>query len=84
MFKWIFTVGLPRKVRLEQLQDMLKDIWSQCNDESIVREAINKSYLNNWFGFYLPKKESTSTNNYKPQLNSNKADPRTILRDQKF
>ena len=84
LFKWIFTIGLPRKVRLEQLQDMLKNIWSQCNDESIVREAINEAYLHNWFGFYLPKKESTSTNNYKPQLNSNKADPRTILRDQKF
>lgn len=61
LFKWIFSIGLNRKVKLEQLQDMLKNIWESCNDESLVRESINKSYLNNWFGFYPPKTTSTPT-----------------------
>lgn len=52
--KWIFTVGLPKGVRPEQLKDMLKNIWDNCNSETLVREAVNNSYLNNWFGFYKP------------------------------
>lgn len=62
LYKWIFSIGLNRKVKLSQLQDMLKNIWDACKDESLVREAINKSYLNNWFGFYPPK------NNTKPVM----------------
>lgn len=62
LFKWIFTIGLPRKVRLEQLKDMLKQIWELAEDnETVVRESINNSYLNNWFGFYLPKKQGNSS-----------------------
>lgn len=53
LLKWIFAVGLPRTVRLEQLRDKLKDIWEQCNgDENLVRTAINNAYLNNWCGFF--------------------------------
>lgn len=52
--KWIFSVGLPKGVRPEQLKDMMKNIWDACNNETLVREAINASYLNNWFGFYKP------------------------------
>lgn len=56
LFKWIFNIGLPKNVRLEQLRDMLKKIWDECNaDESLVKEAIEQSYLKGWFGFFAPK-----------------------------
>lgn len=55
LFKWIFNIGIKRKVSVQQLKDMLKNIWEECNDENIVREAINTSYLNGYFGFFAPK-----------------------------
>lgn len=62
LFKWIFSIGLPKNVRLEQLRDMLKKIWTECNeDETLVRESIEKSYLSNWFGFYPTKVTKPST-----------------------
>lgn len=65
LFKWIFSIGLPKNVRLEQLRDMLKKIWTECNeDETLVRESIEKSYLSNWFGFY-PTRVSKPTPVYK-------------------
>ena len=81
LFKWIFTVGLPKNVRLEQLRDMLKKIWTECNeDEALVRESIEKSYLSNWFGFY-PTKQTTSTKNDVAPLSMKKADPKNIRTD---
>lgn len=62
LMKWIFAVGLPRTVRVEQLKDKLKDIWEQCNgDEALVRTAINNAYLNNWCGFFKPSQVSKPT-----------------------
>ncbi len=56
LFKWIFNIGLPKNVRVEQLKDMLKKIWYECNsNEALVREAIETSYLKGWFGFFPPK-----------------------------
>ena len=55
LFKWLFSVGLPKGVKVEQLQDMLKKLWNECNSEDLVKEAVNSSYLNNWFGFFPPK-----------------------------
>lgn len=58
LYKWIFQIGLAKGVTVNQLQDMLKQLWEDCNNnEYVVREAIKKSYLNNWFGFYanVPK-----------------------------
>ena len=58
LFKWIFQIGLKGNVTVAQLRDMLKKIWNDCSgNETLVREAINNSYLNNWFGFYAPKKQ---------------------------
>lgn len=59
LLKWIFNIGLERNVRLQQLQDMLKNIWQECNDELLVREAINNSYLHNYVGFYKPRERKT-------------------------
>lgn len=72
LYKWIFSIGLNRKVKLEQLQDMMKNIWDACKDESLVREAINKSYLNNWFGFYPPKKTPEQTGTLKAPVSTQK------------
>lgn len=59
LFKWVFQIGLKGNVTVAQLQDMLKNIWESCNGkESLVREAINNSYLNNWFGFFPPKSQA--------------------------
>ena len=64
LMKWIFNIGLPKNVRLEQFKDMLKDIWEKCEDEFIVREAVKQSYLRGWFGFWPPK-VSKPTRTYK-------------------
>lgn len=62
LFKWIFQIGLKGNVTVDQLRDMLKNIWHECSgNELLVREAISNSYLNNWFGFYPPKKSSNSS-----------------------
>ena len=64
LLKWIFNIGLPKGVRLEQLKDMLTKIWKECNgNESLVRESIENSYLHNWFGFY-PSKVSKPTSSH--------------------
>lgn len=66
LFKWIFNIGLPKNVRLEQLRDMLKKIWTDCHEnETLVRESIEQAYLHNWFGFYPPK-VSKPTSVYNP------------------
>lgn len=56
LFKWLFSIGLTKGVSLAQFTDMIKNLWEECNDESILRESVKKSYLNNWFGFYSNKK----------------------------
>ena len=61
MFKWLFSIGLKKGVSLAQFTDMIKNLWTACNDEIIFREAIKKSYLNNWFGFYSDKKMSQNS-----------------------
>ena len=56
LFKWLFSIGLNRNVHLQQFKDMLAHLEDECNkDESLIKDAINNSYLNNWFGFYRPK-----------------------------
>ena len=64
LFKWIFQIGLKGNVTVDQLKDMLKKIWNECSgNELLVREAINNSYLNNWFGFFAPKKSGNFSEN---------------------
>ena len=77
LFKWIFQIGLPKGVTVQQLSDMLKNIWDSCNDESIVRKSIEESYLNNWFGFYPPKTTAKKVE-YKPEISSKRADPKNL------
>lgn len=55
LFKWLFSIGLNRGVSLAQFTDMIKNLQEECSNETSVREAIKKSYLNNWFGFYSNK-----------------------------
>lgn len=53
LLKWIFQVGIKGGVTVQQLQDMLRDIWTKTGgNEDLVREAISQAYLRNWFGFY--------------------------------
>lgn len=53
LLKWIFQVGIKGGVTVQQLQDMLRDIWTKTDgNEHLVREAISQAYLRNWFGFY--------------------------------
>lgn len=62
LFKWIFQIGLKGNVTVDQLRDMLKNIWYECSgNELLVKESIQNSYLNNWFGFYPPKKSTNSS-----------------------
>ena len=87
LFKWIFQIGLDKGVTVKQLQDMLKNIWESCNDESLVKEAIKNSYLNNWFGFYRPKtigkNPSFTVSNPKPQnITQNHFIPRASVNKQ--
>lgn len=82
LFKWIFNVGLPKNVTLNQLTDKLKKIWEECNNEDLVKEAIEYSYLNGYVGFFKPKssfspsysnnitQRSSGGNNLKIQQNS--------------
>ena len=61
--KWIFAVGLNKGVTVDQLKDMLGTLWKAANkNEDTTRDAINQSYLNQWFGFYV--KNNNKTTNY--------------------
>lgn len=81
LFKWIFQIGLKGNVTVDQLRDMLKKIWNDCSgNELLVREAVNNSYLNNWFGFFAPKKsgdfsEKKSSNHLTLDSNKNPVQP---------
>lgn len=60
--KWIFAIGLNKGVTVDQLRDMLASIWEQANhNETLTRDAIQQSYLNQWFGFYIKSKPATKT-----------------------
>ena len=72
LLKWIFQIGIGRGVTVNQLQDMLKDIWDKYDDENLVRESIKESYLKNWFGFF-PLKNTVVHPQDKPQVNQRKA-----------
>ncbi len=55
--KWIFAIGLNKGVTVDQLKDMLHTLWQATNkNEEQTRDAINQSYLNQWFGFYVKNK----------------------------
>lgn len=60
--KWVFAIGLNKGVTVDQLRDMLSNVWESAHkDETIVRDAINQSYLNQWFGFYVKNNKSRPT-----------------------
>lgn len=66
LYKWIFSIGLKGNVTVDQLRDKLKDIWTVHNDENLVRQSINQSYLSNWFSFYPVKQAQTNSQVSKP------------------
>ena len=78
LLKWIFQIGIGRGVTVNQLQDMLKDIWDKYDDENLVRESIKESYLKNWFGFF-PLKNTVVNPKDKPKVEQKKADPTKIM-----
>ena len=78
LLKWIFQIGIGRGVTVNQLQDMLKDIWDKYDDENLVRESIKESYLKNWFGFF-PLKNTVAHPQDKPKVEQKKADPTKIM-----
>ena len=78
LLKWIFQIGIGRGVTVNQLQDMLKDIWDKYDDENLVRESIKESYLKNWFGFF-PLKNTVVHPQDKPKVEQKKADPTKIM-----
>ena len=78
LLKWIFQIGIGRGVTVNQLQDMLKDIWDKYDDENLVRESIKESYLKNWFGFF-PLKNTVAHPQDKPKVEQRKADPTKIM-----
>ena len=82
LLKWIFQIGIGRGVTVNQLQDMLKDIWSIYDNEDLVRQSIRESYLKNWFGFF-PLKNNPAQQQDKPKVEQKKADPAQIM-DIKF
>ena len=61
LFKWIFNIGLPKGITLEQLKDKLKSLDDLCNgDENLMSESFKTSYLNNYFAFYKPNNNQTN------------------------
>ena len=61
LFKWIFNIGLPKGITLEQLKDKLKNLDEECNgDENTMCLSIENAYLNNYFGFFKPKNISNN------------------------
>ena len=61
--KWYNEVG-KGKVSLNQLRDKLKDLYEQVGgDEVKIREAIHRSYINNYMAFN-PVKSNNSFNNF--------------------
>lgn len=72
LFDWIFQIGLPRGITVEQLACKLSDLDKSCNGaEELMHQAIKNSYLNNWFGFFKPNNNNkapvkdTATEYYK-------------------
>lgn len=66
LFKWIFNIGLPKGITLEQLKDKLMKLDEECSgDETLMSKSIENAYLNNYFGFFKPNNmmnKSKSTN----------------------
>lgn len=74
LFDWIFQIGLGRGVTVNQLHDMLKEIWDLYNNEELVRQSIKESYLKNWFGFFPVKNNPQNS----PE-NRRKTEPSTVV-----
>ena len=79
LLKWIFNIGLPKNVRLQQLQDMLKDLWDKCNNESVFTETIKQSYLRGWFGFYPPNNKPTTYKTPAQPVQSPSTPPKKVI-----
>lgn len=64
LFNWYNSIGVG-KVSVKQLRDKLKKICDETHgNESAIKAAIDASYLNGWYGFFV-------TNNRKNTIESN-------------
>ena len=74
LFKWIFNIGLPKGITVEQLKDKLKTLDDLCNgDENLMNESIKNAYLNGYFGFFKPNNATYHQTNKKPSPTATKA-----------
>lgn len=87
LYKWVFQVGLPKGITVQQLQDKLRDLQQQCkSNESVLRESINKSYLNNWMGFFIANSAAYKApqTSYKPQTADAELKQKPLVCDEVF
>lgn len=77
LFKWLFSIGLPKGISIEQLACKLSDLDKACNGaEDLMHQAIKNSYLNGWFGFFKP-----NSNNKAPVKDTATEYYKNVIRD---
>lgn len=67
LFDWIYTFGLPKGLTVQLLQAKLTDLNTACNgNETMMQEAIERAYLNGYFGFFPSNNTATKSVVSKP------------------